>query len=136
MEEIFKVIEKEGNQKVSARDLHSFVEMHTRFDIWIKRMFKYGFVENVDYQCLIKNTVMPNGGFKTIIDDYILTLDCAKHIAIIQKNDKGKQVRKYFIDCEKKFRALNTPKTLKEALQLAVEQQKLIEKQQMTDKYL
>lgn len=134
MEEIFKVIEKEGQQIVSAKELHLFVEMHTRFDIWIKRMFEYGFVENVDYQCLIKNVAMPNGGFKTIIDDYALTLDCAKHISMIQKNDKGKQVRKYFIECEKTYRAISASKSYAEALQLALNQAILIEKQQMLAK--
>ncbi|MFA5300372.1 MAG: antA/AntB antirepressor family protein [Lutibacter sp.] len=68
MNEIIKISEVNGKQAVSAKELHLFVDMLTRFDIWISRMLEYGFTENVDYQCLYKNVPMPNGGEKKAID--------------------------------------------------------------------
>ena len=103
MEELIRITESNGIQVVSAKDLHDFVNRETRFDIWIKRMLEYGFIENVDYQCLNKNVQMPNGGVKIALDDYALTLDCAKEISMLQRNDKGKQARAYFIERDKKL---------------------------------
>lgn len=113
MNELIKVTEQNGKQVVSAKELHQFVNRETRWDIWIKRMLDYGFTQNVDYQCLNKNVRMPNGGTKKVLDDIALTINTAKEIAMIQNNDKGKQARQYFIECEKQ---LNRPKTQVELL--------------------
>lgn len=131
MNELIPIREENGKRAVSARDLHSFVDAETRFDIWIKRTLEYGFSENVDFQCLIKNVQMPNGGFKSVLDDYALTLDCAKEIFMIQRNEKGKQARQYFIEVEKAYRngGFQIPTSFKEALLLAAEQQDVIEAQ-------
>jgi phage anti-repressor protein len=110
MEELIKITEQDGKRAVSARELHAFVKMDTRFDIWIKRMFEYGFSENVDYQCLIKNVQMPNGGYKSILDDYALSIDCAKEISMLQRNEKGKQARLYFIERDKELRDIEQGK--------------------------
>ena len=131
MKELIKITEQNGKQAVSARELHAFVEMETRFDIWIKRMLEYGFTENVDFQCLNKNVQMPNGGYKEAIDDYALTLDCAKEIAMIQKNDKGKQARKYFITCEEQLKQLSTPQNYAAALRQLADVVEEKEKAQM-----
>jgi len=101
MNELIKISEHNGIEAVSARELHEFVCMDTRFDIWIKRMLEYDFVENVDYQQLNKTVQLPNDGHREVLDDYALTLDCAKEISMIQKNAKGKQARQYFIAWEK-----------------------------------
>ena len=113
MKELIKVTERNGKQAVSARELHKFVNRETRWDIWIKRMLDYNFTQDVDYQCLNKNVPMPNGGYKSVLEDIVLTMDTAKEIAMIQNNDKGKQARQYFIECEKK---LNKPRTQVELL--------------------
>jgi anti-repressor protein len=126
MEEIFKVIEKEGQQKVSARDLYKFLESKERFTVWITRQFEYGFTENVDYVGCIEINTLANQG----LTDYALTLDCAKHISMMQKSDKGMQARKYFIEFEKTYKNNLAPYTLVEALQLALNQAILIEKRQ------
>ena len=99
MENLIRITEHDGKQAVSARELHAFLEIGTRFDNWIKRMFEYGFVENTDYvkfEC-------PN------LDadyqwDYALTLNCSKEISMIQRTEKGKQARQYFIACEEKLK--------------------------------
>lgn len=95
-----------GNQQaVSARELYAYLEIKTkRFDIWMSRMLEYGFSQNADYQCLYKNVQTPTGGQKQALDDYALTIDCAKEIAMIQRTDKGKQARLYFIECEKQLK--------------------------------
>jgi anti-repressor protein len=92
MKELIRIQEVKGKKVVSARDLHLFLEIDTRFYDWCKRMFAYGFEENVDYSKVsIKNQQV----------DYALTLDCAKEISMIQRTDKGKQARLYFIEMEK-----------------------------------
>ncbi len=104
MKELIKIQEQNGNSVVSARELHKFLEIDTRFAMWIKRMLDYGFVQDVDFQCLHKNVQMPNGGYKQVLDDYALTLDTAKEISMLQRSDKGKQARRYFIECEKQLK--------------------------------
>lgn len=121
MTELIKITTNEsGSQVVSARELHQFLEIDTRFNDWITRMMSYGFVENVDYQVLLKNEYNLSGGRPST--DYALTLDTAKEISMIQRTEKGKLARQYFIECEKKLREvvsnqqLYIPKTLPEAL--------------------
>ena len=115
MNELIKITEYNGNQAVSARDLHKFLEITERFSSWFERMLQYGFVENIDYQgCEFFNTLAN----QTLVD-YALTLDCAKEISMIQRSKKGKEAREYFIECEKQLRSgkFALPTTYKEALQ-------------------
>ncbi len=102
MKELIKIQEQNGNSVVSARELHGFLDIDTQFSHWIKRMLDYGFVENVDYQVLVKNDYNLKGGRPQT--DYALTLDTAKEISMLQRSDKGKQARRYFIDCEKRLK--------------------------------
>jgi len=106
----FDFIEKEGKKLVSARELFNFLESKGDFSSWIKRMFKYGFEEGVDF-LLIKSDEQkgfssnlmktPNTGGRPE-KNYALTLDCAKEISMLQRTEKGKQARRYFIEVEKK----------------------------------
>lgn len=115
MNELIKITEYNGNQAVSARDLHKFLEITERFSSWFERMLQYGFVENTDYQgCEFFNTLA-----NQTLTDYALTLDCAKEISMIQRSKKGKEAREYFIECEKQLRSgkFALPTTYKEALQ-------------------
>jgi phage anti-repressor protein len=106
MNELIRVSENEGKQLVSAKELHLLLETQTRFDIWIQRMFEYGFRQNVDYQQLNKFVQTPNGGKREVLDDYVLTLDCAKHISMMQRTPKGQEFRDYFIEVEKKYQSM------------------------------
>ncbi|MDY3524928.1 phage antirepressor KilAC domain-containing protein [Riemerella anatipestifer] len=130
MKALIKITEQNGKQAVSARELHSFLEIKDKFADWIKRMFEYGFIENIDYQSLSDFSEKPNGGRPLI--NYALTLDCAKEISMLQRSEKGKQARRYFIECEKKLRtgAYALPQTFAEALKLAAQQAERIELQQ------
>lgn len=135
MQELIKITEQNGKRAVSARELHTFLEVETRFDIWCSRMFDYGFAENIDYQHLYKNVQLPNGAIRKVLDDYALTLDCAKEIAMLQRSERGKMARQYFIECEKQLRAKEQahqqiPQSFSEALRLAAEQAEKIEAQQ------
>lgn len=92
----------QGGSVVSARELHTFLGVKSKFADWFKnRADRYGFIENQDFVTLSKN--LENGGREL---DYALTLDCAKELAMVQSNQRGKQARQYFIDCEKQLRAI------------------------------
>ena len=113
MQELIKVTEENGEQLVSARELYEFLEVKSRFNDWIRnRIEKYEFQENQDFITVTKNLV--NGGRET---DYVLKLDIAKELSMVEGNEKGSQARKYFIECEKRLKnQVKLPMTYKEAL--------------------
>lgn len=109
MKELIKItINKEGKQLVSARELHKGLEITDRFSRWFDRMLQYGFDENVDFASVKSSTVVNNGAKKEL-KDYVITLDMAKEISMIQRNELGKKFRQYFIECEKKLREVTKP---------------------------
>ena len=92
-------------ETVSARELHTFVESKRQFADWIKnRVEKYGFVENVDYITFSQNCEKGRPS-----QEYFITLDMAKQLAMVENNEKGMQVRKYFIECEKQLKEQTAP---------------------------
>lgn len=111
MNELFKVNYDAERITLSARDLHQFLESKERFSKWYERVVSYGFVESIDYRGVQKSTEVPNnGGLQTMeLKDYQITLDMAKEIAMIQRNEKGKLARKYFIEIEKQW---NSPEQI------------------------
>jgi anti-repressor protein len=118
---------QQGENIVSARELYEFLEVKTEFSKWCTRMFEYGFVENRDYtEVTVKNDDNLKGGRSTLID-YALTLDTSKEIAMVQRTEKGKQARLYFIDCEKQ---VTKPKTQIEILLASVQMLANIEQKQ------
>lgn len=100
---------KDGTQVVNARDLWEFLEVGRHFNSWIKgRIEKYDFIESEDFtivSLISQNGVFKKGGDRKSLD-YIITLDMAKELAMIENNLAGRLVRKYFIQCEKKYRKL------------------------------
>lgn len=103
MEELIKIEYREGEALVSARELYEFLNIKVHFSTWMKRMCEYGFEENNDFSILKSGN--SNGGIDKV-DDYVIKLNMAKEIAMIQRSQKGKQVRKYFIECEKKLKEI------------------------------
>ncbi|HBD0359178.1 TPA: antA/AntB antirepressor family protein [Escherichia coli] len=92
---------------VNARDLHTFLDVGKRFASWIvERISEYGFVENQDF--MIISQVREKIGRGRHAKDYHLTLDTAKELAMVERNEKGRQVRRYFIECEKRLRQQET----------------------------
>ena len=119
MNELIK-IEVNENQEiiVSGRELHKGLEVESRYNDWFKRMLKYGFEENLDYIAITQKKVTAQGNETTYID-HVIKLDMAKEICMLQRNDKGKKFRKYFIECEKRLKEQQLPQlTRKEELQL------------------
>jgi anti-repressor protein len=101
----------------SARELHEALQIETPFRKWFPRMCEYGFSENVDYTP--DTFVHPQNGQETM--DYNINIDMAKQICMIQRTEKGKQCRQYFIDLEK---AWNTPEqVMARALKVAADTQ-------------
>ena len=116
---------KDLQQAVSARDLYNFLQPSERFNSWFERQLQYGFVENVDYVgCEVFNTLA-----RQSLQDYFLSIDMSKEISMIQRSDKGKQARQYFIDCERRANqpTHQLPQSFAEALQLAANQALQIE---------
>ncbi|HFO5821709.1 TPA: antA/AntB antirepressor family protein, partial [Escherichia coli] len=98
-------IANETTLLVNARDLHTFLGVGKRFASWItERIAEYGFVENQDYILVSLNRETKGRGGDRRSKDYHLTLDTAKETAMVERNEKGRQIRRYFIECEKKFR--------------------------------
>ncbi|MFQ1014848.1 antA/AntB antirepressor family protein [Avibacterium paragallinarum] len=92
-------------QLCNARELHHFLEVGKDYSNWIKnRITDYGFVQDEDYIIVTQRT---NGRPRK---EYHITLDMGKELAMVERNEKGRQVRKYFIECER--RALQQPKQL------------------------
>lgn len=101
---------------VSGRQLHQALGVKTRYNDWFNRMIDYGFAENEDYLAITQKRVTAQNN-ETTFNDHVLKLDMAKEIAMIQRTDKGKEVRQYFIQVEKDF---NSPeKIMARALKIA-----------------
>ncbi|ELU4745531.1 antA/AntB antirepressor family protein [Escherichia coli] len=89
----------------NARDLHAFLGVKKVFAAWItNRISEYEFIENQDYILLSNLGKQTSGRGGHNRKDYHLTLDTAKELAMVERNEKGRQIRRYFIECEKKFR--------------------------------
>lgn len=130
---VVEVIEYDGKQAVNARELHEKLGNKKQFANWIQlRIEQYGFVENQDFQVFNQKVKNSNGGRSR--KEYALSLDMAKELCMVENNDAGRRIRKYFIEVEKKARTQNPfaiPQTYSEALLLAANQAKQIEKQQL-----
>lgn len=97
---------EQGSQVVSARELHQFLDNKRQFADWIKqRILEYEFIENQDYVTFSQNS--EKGRPST---EYAITLDMAKELSMVERTEKGKQARKYFIEAEKQLRSLDIDK--------------------------
>lgn len=116
MNELFNVTTNGDKLTLSARELHKELNVTDRFTRWFERMEEYGFEENVDFTSVKSSTLVNNGAMREL-QDYQITLDMAKEIAMLQRNEKGKQIRKKLIELEK---AWNSPeKVMARALDIA-----------------
>jgi anti-repressor protein len=132
MNELIQVAERQiGDstvQTVNARDLHAFLEVGKDFSTWIKdRMAQYGFIEHHDFVTAQNLRSPVSGSSKAraqVATDYHLSLDMAKELAMVERNERGKQARLYFIECERRAKAnvidistaLSDPAKLRNAL--------------------
>lgn len=128
MNELIKVDFSGERPAVSARELHEFLEVGTHFKDWFPRMCEYGFAEGEDYTLLIFEHPQNHQPTK----DFAISIDMAKEICMIQRNEKGKLARQYFLQLEK---AWNSPeKVMARALQIADRKIKMLEAEKETNR--
>ncbi|EWC40182.1 antA/AntB antirepressor family protein [Stutzerimonas stutzeri] len=112
-------IEGRTQQLCDARDLHQFMQVGRDFSNWIKgRIEQYGFVEGEDFSPVLAKSTGGRPGL-----EYHLTLDMAKELAMVENNDQGRQVRRYFIAMERQARESRGASYLSMNHQLAMHRQ-------------
>lgn len=120
--EILPIYENENKEKlVNARELHSIMKVGKDFTNWIKdRIKKYKFVENEDYIL----TFAKIGERRNVIKhEYYVTVNMAKELAMVENNEIGRKIRRYFIEVEKRYRTIvETPKNIFDFMRLAINQ--------------
>ena len=116
MNQLIKVNYENDRQTVLGRDLHGFLKVESNYTTWFKRMTEYGFTENTDYVTCLPNLESQNHGGQNK-QDHQITIDMAKEISMLQRTDRGKQARQYFIKIEKQW---NSPElVMARALKMA-----------------
>lgn len=113
--QLIPLTENDGVSAVMGRDLHKFLEVKSNYTEWFGRMEEYGFTAGQDF---IRNSESNGRGRPTV--DHIVSLDMAKEISMIQRTDKGKQARQYFIECERRAKQSPAAMTRLELIQLAM----------------
>lgn len=104
MNEIIRINYETGNPSVSARELHEGLDIKTPYTMWFERMAEYGFEEGKDF---FTKMLESTGGRPSL--EHEISVDMAKQICMIQRTDKGREYRQYFLDLEK---AWNTPEQI------------------------
>lgn len=104
MNELIEIIQKDGFNAVSARELHEKLGIETQYTKWFDRVREYGFEENKDFITVSQKRLTAQGN-KTTYTDHFISLDMAKEICMIQRSEIGRKFRRYFIECEKKLLA-------------------------------
>ena len=120
MTELIKVdFSNETRPTVSGRALHDALEVKTEYRHWFGRMTEYGFTEGVDFNPVKIDRVRMEGSREVsrTIEDHQLTIDMAKELCMIQRTERGKECRRYFLDVERQW---NSPEAvMARALQMA-----------------
>lgn len=118
MYELIKIEYTNDNPTVLARDLHAALEVETQYSKWFTRMCEYGFAQGKDFLTVDKNVCRADGtAMPQIQRDHQITLSMAKELCMLQRSEKGKQFRQYFISVEE---AWNQPEAvMARALQMA-----------------
>lgn len=118
MNELIPLTDNDGAQAVMGRDLHAFLEVKSNYREWFPRMVDYGFEEGKDYASKNRR-VQDSLGREREATDHVISLDMAKEISMIQRTDKGKQARAYFLECERRAKQpaeLSGPELMAKAL--------------------
>ena len=137
--ELIKIIEREGRQLVSGRELHEFLEIRTKYKDWFRRIVEYGFEEEIDFIRVAQKRATNNlKNPVTTVIDHAISIDMAKEISMIQRTEKGKIARQYFINCEKKLKEVKklSPMELMELQFKALKEQeeKILQVENKVDK--
>ena len=101
------LIQNQPVQLCNARELHTFLDIGKDYSTWIKdRINEYGFIQDEDYFIITERT---NGRPRK---EYHITLDMGKELGMVERNERGRQIRQYFIRCERTLKALQQPQQL------------------------
>ena len=119
MNALIPLTDNDGVQAAMGRDLHKFLGVKTPYDKWMPRMIEYGFVAGQDFSTKMSEST---GGRPR--EDHIISLDMAKEISMIQRTDKGKQARQYFIECERRAKQPTGELSRLDLLQMAMDAEK------------
>lgn len=126
MTDLIKVDYSGEKPAVSARELHEFLEVKTAYKDWFPRMCEYGFSEGTDFCSFLSESTGGRRG-----QDAAVTIDMAKEICMLQRNEKGKMARQYFLQLERDW---NSPeKVMARALQIADRRIKTLESKVQAD---
>ena len=128
MKDLIKIITNDkGQHLVSGRELHEFLEIRTKYKDWFPRMVEYGFEEGIDFVMVAQKRATNNlKNPVTTVIDHAISIDMAKEISMIQRTEKGKQARLYFIECEKIAKNKPNSITVTENAAIANEYMKLL----------
>ncbi|WP_273709484.1 phage antirepressor KilAC domain-containing protein [Leuconostoc mesenteroides] len=130
MQEIIKINQNEqGETRVSARELHKELGVKKRFSAWFEQ-YREMYVEGTDFTSVLSGTVVNNGAVKPL-QDYSLTVDMAKNVAMMSKTEKSQQIRDYFIQVEDSYKKLANDPSYQMALGLKASQLLLEQKDQI-----
>ena len=143
MDNNFKIVEKDivsiyendkGERLINARELHKALGSKRQFANWIKqRIEQYEFVENEEFICFNKFVKANKYGNKSL-KEYYLTVDMAKELCMIENNEVGRKIRKYFIEVEKRYRSIiESPQNIFDVMHIALNQ---IEENEKRIKYI
>ena len=125
MNQLISITTNENDEQlVSGRELHKFLGVKTRYSIWFDRMSEYGFTEDIDYTAVVQKRTTAQGN-QTEYIDHAMKLDMAKEVSMIQRNEKGKQARQYFLEVEKAWN--NPDMIIKRAMDLQARKIVLLE---------
>lgn len=128
--ELLPIYENDNKERlVNARELHTKLESKQEFANWIKnRIKRYGFIENIDF--IKHDNFIKVGNLKRPQIDYYLTIDMAKELAMVENNEMGRKIRRYFIEVEKRYRVIvETPQNIFDFMRLALDQIEANEKE-------
>ena len=122
MNELIKLVPTNLNgekiQAVDARELHEFLESKQDFSTWIKnRIQTYKFRKGSDFEVFHNFVENSSGGRPP--EEYYVTIDMAKELSMVERNERGKQARQYFIECERRAREISAPTTAEQLLSTA-----------------
>lgn len=133
MNKLIKVTTNENNERlVSGRELYEFLEVKDNYTDWFKRMIGYGFTENVDFSTLSEKSDKPFGGRPKV--NHAVSLDMAKEVSMIQRTEKGKQARQYFVQVEKEYKQQLDTSNLSPELQLMNSMLRQMARQELENK--
>lgn len=121
MYDLIKVETTGEKPTVLGRDLHAALEVETPYRIWFPRMAAYGFVDGIDY-LTVNNSVRRADGTEMpqTQNDHQLTIEMAKELCMLQRTEKGKECRQYFIELERRW---NDPESLMARALVAADKQ-------------